>query len=596
MTNDVLHSQLMKLPYPFARKNKIIGSAVLGIALVVMGFFLFKRPPHVAMERYAPANSLGFLEVDSLADVVDGFTNTKAWRELAPVLGLSSQLKQVGLVTDLIGRTGFGPDEAVVAGRSQCAIAITGIESNSGETDEGLYIHLKPRFTLIIETHLKPEAATRLVRGRTSLIAQRIFGESVIEETEIYRGSELLIYPGPGVGRQLIASAAGSVVLIANQAESIKASLDTIAGRASSLADDPTLKQMRSQVGSDPSVFGYVTAIGIQKLVELSPLLISSRASDSDMASLAADLIAHISNQAISGLLYSAAFESGGVTEKYLITLKPEVAEALAVPLKPAPEAGFESPALLPRSIESLTVLRIEGAGELPERVLKGLSPTLDLVAGVALREFIIGLRRQYGLEASDSLGDATGSEVAFANYGDDQSRAMLIRVSDKSKIEPVVARYLSRKGAAISREQQHGVEIMISSNDDRRAAAFVGSFLVLGTHDQIAKVIQTAANHDGLDLDPRMKSVLESRPANASIVAYRSRVDEAGKLLLAISKLTRVTDGSRELLEKDSARDALDRLPRSRSFTEFRSSGVYVESHSAVGNFGAIGSLFGGD
>src|SRR6185436_11486716 len=161
------------------RKNILMGSSILIGALIVAAFFTFRRPTQVAMVRYIPANVLAFVEIDSVADVVDGLTSTKAWSELAPVLGLSSQLRQVGLVTDLIGRSGLGPDEAVVAGRAQCAIAITGIQSNAGETEEGPYLHLKPAFALLIETHSGSETATRLVRERALIIAQRIYGASV---------------------------------------------------------------------------------------------------------------------------------------------------------------------------------------------------------------------------------------------------------------------------------------------------------------------------------------------------------------------------------------------------------------------------------
>ena len=546
------------------------------------------------MERYAPARALAFVEVDSLADLVDGLTHTKAWRELAPVLGLSSQLGQIGFVADLIGRSGLGPDEAVVAGRAQYAIAITGIESNAGETVEGAYIHLKPHFALIIETHMKPDTAARLVRERAPAVAGRIYGESVAQDTDVYYGTEVRIFRGPASTRPLLVSALGSVVLIANDSESMTSCLDSIAGRATSLADDSTLKQMRPELGSGNSVFGYVTASGIQKLVELWPLIALSRAADPDTASLVADLIEHVSKQSVSGLLYSLAFESGGVTEKYLAMLHPETADALVEPLKPAPAASFGSPRLIPRAIESLTLLSAERAGEVPERVLKRLSPTVDIIAGVALREFVINFRKQYGLEPSDSIGAATGSEIAVVNFGDDQPRAMLIQVSDKSKLEMAVARYLMRKGGSVARGQSSGVEIMASSNDDRRAAAFVRDFLVLGTRAQIVKILETEGNHDGVDIDLRFKQILASRPADASIVSYRSRVDDAGKLFLAISKLTRVTDGSPELLERDSAREALNRLPRSNSFTEFRGSGIYIESHSAVGNFSALGSLFG--
>ncbi|HXU38793.1 MAG TPA: hypothetical protein VN937_20730, partial [Blastocatellia bacterium] len=128
MTNDHRHAtfSLMKLSDSLTRRNLAVAASVLVVGLLVAGFFVLRRVPRVAMERYAPAASIAFVEVDSLADLIDGLTHTKAWRELAPVLGLSSQLTQLGLVSDLIGRAGLGPDEAVVAGRAQCAITITG--------------------------------------------------------------------------------------------------------------------------------------------------------------------------------------------------------------------------------------------------------------------------------------------------------------------------------------------------------------------------------------------------------------------------------------------------------------------------------------
>ena len=574
------------------RKNIIIGSLVLLVILLVAGFFILRRPTRVAMERYAPADALMFVEIESLADLVDGLTDTKAWRELAPVLGLSSQLRQVGTLTDLVGRSGLGPDEAVVAGRAQFAVVITGIESNTGETEEGPYIHLKPAFALIIETHMKPDTAARLVRERASLIAERIYGESVAEHPVEHLGSTLRVFEGPGSGHQLVVSSLGSVILIGNRADAATKCLDAIAGRATTLDQDQTLKQMRSEVGLDPEVFGYISAAGIEKLVELWPLLFAGRGGEPESIGAFADLIEHLAKQIGAGLFYSARFEQGGVTEKYLAALRPPVAEALSRPLKPVSGAASDVAAILPDDFESVTVLNAENVGELPERVFKQLSPTVDIVAGVALREFIIDFRKQYGLEPKDSVGDALGNQMAVVNLGDDNPRAMLIRVNDKSRVEPLAARYAMRKSSGVKREQLNGSEILVGSDDDRRGAGFIGDYLVLGTRDQIAKLARTKS--EGRAVDERVRQALEARPTNASIFSYRNRVDEAGTLLLALSKLTRVTDGSRELLNRELARKALERLPRSISFTEFRESGVYVETHSAVGNFSAIGSLLG--
>jgi len=584
----------MTLRGALTRKNITIGSSLVIVGLVVAGFFALRRPPRVAMERYVPSDALAYVEIDSLSDLIDGLTSTSAWRELAPVLGLSSQLKQVGFVTDLVGRSGLGPDEAVIAGRAQYAIAITGIESDTGETDEGPYLHLKPAFALIIETHTTPETASRLVRDRASIIAQRIYGESVAETSDDYGGSQLRVFAGPGPGHQLLASSAGSVVVIANQMAAMTRCLDAVAGRAATLADDGTLKQMRPEAGIDPLVFAYVTPRGVEKLVDLGPVLIAGRSNEPETISVFGDLIEHLSKQADAGLLYSSSFEAGGVTEKYVTVLRPRIAEALSQPLKAASSAGFESLAIVPRDIESLTLLNVENPGELPERVFKQLSPAVDIVAGVALREFVINLKKQYGLDPADSVGDAIGSQLVLANFGDDQPRVMFIRVNDRTRLEPIVDKYLKRRAGSLTNDQRDEPEILVSPSDERRAAAFVGDFLVLGTRDQIEKIIATNSKRDGEDRDERLKDALLKRPARASIVHYSARVEDAGRLLLAISKLTRVTDGSRELLDRESAVKALDRLPRSISFTEFRDYGVFTQTHSAVGNFSVLASLIG--
>src|SRR6185295_5907395 len=253
------------------------------------------------------------------------------------------------------------------------AVAITGIEGKEGASEQGAYIHLKPNWALIIETHAKPETASRLVNERALLIAQKIFGESVVEHNDDYRRSTVKIFQGPEAASQVLVSAQGSVILVANHAGAMRACLDTTAGRAPALSEDKTLEQLGAEVGRDPSVFAYVTALGVEKLVELSPVLMAGRDADPESISLFSDLTEHLSKQAGAGLLYASKFEGDGVTEKYLAFLRPQIAEALTEPLKPA-TGSFASLGMIPRSIESLTLLNVEGAGALPEHILKQLS------------------------------------------------------------------------------------------------------------------------------------------------------------------------------------------------------------------------------
>src|SRR5262249_32173249 len=157
-------------------------------------------------------------------------------------------------------------------------------------------------------------------------------------------------------------------------------------------------------------------------------------------------------------------------------------------PLKGTTQSGFQSLALLPSDIESLTLMSVADVGGLPERLLKHLSPTVDVVAGMALREFVISLKKQYGLEPKDSLGDTFGNEIALADLGDQQPRAMLIKVNDRNRVTPRVNAYVGKR-ASVTTEQYEGTEILAASGEERRAAAFVGDYLVLGTRDQVMKI-----------------------------------------------------------------------------------------------------------
>ncbi|MFY9610783.1 MAG: DUF3352 domain-containing protein [Blastocatellia bacterium] len=591
----MLHSIPMALPDSLTRRNTILALLALVLVAAVASYFALRRPPRVAMERYVPASALGFVEIDSLSDLIDGLTDTKAWRELAPVLGLSSQLRQIGLGADLIGRTGLGPAEAVLAARAQYAIALTGIDASSGATDQGPYINFKPRFVLIAETHANPESVANLLKERAALLARRVYGESAAEDSSDYHGSPLMIFRGPTQDRELLAASSGSVALISNNREAIESCLDALAGRSPTLAEEETLKQRRSAVDHNASVFAFITESGVGKLAELGPAIIASRKqATAERINSFADLLQNLAKETVAGLLYSAEFTSEGVTERYLTVLRPRVAESLMPAFTPG-TTNMNSLLLVPRDAREVTLMNVNRIGELPERALKQIAPNLDVVAGVALREFVISFRKQYGLESSESAGDAVGDEAALIEIEDGQPLAMVISIRDRAKLAPLVERYLTSEGGTVTPETYRETELEVSSSDDRRAVAFIADYLVLATRGQIKRMIDTGATSEALAIEERIRKALANHPSGGPMLTYRPEGDSAARLMLGISKLTRVTGGSPQLLEDAEVRAAVDRLPAAVSSTSFRDYGIYSETRSAVGNFSALASLFGG-
>ncbi len=520
------------------RKQIVVGSVVIAMAIVIIVFIALRRPPRALLERYVPATALAFIQADSLADLIDGFSETPAWRELAPAFGLSEKLGSSAVTAGLVGRAGLGSDEVTLAARAQFAVVITDLLAKRGEGDDGESLQLRPHLALIVETHSSPELAARVSRERGAAFARSLYGDSASEQTEQYQGANISIYQGPDPDRQVVVSASDSRILIGNEAAAVKSCLDAIEGRAAALSDDRVLNRFASAVERRAPIFGYVTESGVQNLLALAPALMAGRISaDADRLASVVNLFEHLSKQAASGLLYSAEFSAAGVTEKYLGVLRPQLASGLAEALKPAPEANPESAGLAPRDLRGLTVWNVEKVGEIPERVLKRLTPALDTIAGLALREFVIDLRKTYGLDSVDSVGDFTGSELAVLDFGDEQPRGLFLRVTDRERLYPAMLRYLKSGGASAATEVHNGTELAVSSNEDQRAAAFISDFLVLATREQIKRIIDAQLAGEALASDNRFDRAWKSRPPNASVFSYGADTSDAAELMLALSK-----------------------------------------------------------
>jgi hypothetical protein len=588
----------------------------LGVALVpalcLGAYFVLQRPPRVAMSRYIPASSLAFAEVYSLGDVVDGLTSTKAWVELAPVLDLSSQLREIGPLVNVLGRTGLGPDEAVIAGRAQFALAVTGLEAGSGASEDDPYVRFKPKFVLIIETHSSHAVAERMARDRVSVLARRIFGDSTAEEKDYYQGIDIGVFHGPDPARRMLAASTRSLVLIGNDRSALESCLDAIAGRVPSLADDQVLTRFRPVVDREASIFAYLTAAGIDKLSVFGPALVSARfTSDPEQVGVIANLFRHISGQAISGYLYGAQFSGDGVTDRYLAVVSPWIASAMSETFKRS-EGALDQNCLrfVPRSASGFTVVDVEGLGDLPQRALKRISPGLDVVGGLALREFVLSFFKQLSITSPDLVQKGLGDQMALVKF--DQSEIGIIaKIKDRPSLAAYVQGYLGRGGARVRTENYKGVEISMSSAEDGRAAAFKGNyFLLMGTPARVRQMIDTETgdtSHDeihpgskplcygsasSIGDDRRLMLALNQNRALAPLITCSPCPEEAGRFMLEISKLTRTTDGSAEVLERDQVKRAFERLPPSVSITEFRDVGVYTETRSAIGNLSYIVSL----
>src|SRR5262245_53683857 len=105
--------------FNFSRKKIVLSLFV--IILIAIGLWLYsRRIQRVAMASYVPQSALGYLEINDWPKLLDRFTATGTWQQLAPAYGIDGKLNYIGKAGWLASLTGVG--EPAMLARTQFAL------------------------------------------------------------------------------------------------------------------------------------------------------------------------------------------------------------------------------------------------------------------------------------------------------------------------------------------------------------------------------------------------------------------------------------------------------------------------------------------
>jgi hypothetical protein len=561
----------------FSRKRILVVLAIV-LLLAVGGWFYSQRVPRVAMETYVPESALGYLEFNNLPQFLGHFTSTKAWRQLAPTYDLSDKLSYLGRLGMLARWSGVGSEEAVMLARAQLAVVVTGIEVRGEE--------VKPRLAVIAETHSREDRLRAVIESRLPQLAARVYRQAIREATE-YGGVPVSIYRTQDKERRLLSAQMGSLWILANHPDPLRACIDTRLGRTPSIANNFYLRRARPRVEGSGDLFAFVSGPGVARLLQFGAHLVSGGAiSSTPFASALQDLLADISSRASDGIAYGASFENGIVVDRYALMFKPQVVDHLKATIK-VNQGHLRTLGLVPAGVREVTVVNVED----PSRALDGIEAAISSQVGAGqsflLHRFLLSAREAlFGLKAGESAAPAIGNELASFGFSEEMSdRVLLVAVRDRALLVRFVERYLSQRGASIEREKYRGVEIISSSDHRRGAAAFIGDFLALGARAPLRRL--TEAREGGQSLQATPQFAASSRPSQpAAILSFSSVKGETREMMMA---LTRWLQGQSN---GHASTSALDQLPLAASATSLAEDGIFIESHAPLGNFPFFVSL----
>ncbi|HZS08386.1 MAG TPA: hypothetical protein VFD58_26370 [Blastocatellia bacterium] len=571
-------------------QKKIILPGLAVLLLVAGGWLYNQRVRRVAMESYVPESALGYIEVNDLPRLLDGFTSTAAWQKLAPAYGLPERLNYLGKVGTLARWTGIGPLESVVLARTQIAVAVTGIEVRGEE--------VKPRLAIIAETHTSESRLHSVVEDRLPQLAARAYGQPIREATE-YLGVPITIFRAPEGERRLLSAQIGSLWIVANHPDSLRACIETRLGRSPSMAHGNFfLKTARPLVAGkaneESDLFAFVSGQGMMRMMQFATNLVAGRVTNNTpFAGALEGLLAELSSRMVDAAAYGASFERGVVVNRYALLFKPAVVDKLKDSIKAGDngKSGGELRALklVPASVREITIVNVENPISALDHFEAAIASQLGTGQSFMLhRVFLSGREALLGLKPNENSAPAFGNEIATLSFSESGSdRVLLIAARDRARLQQFAEKFLGSGGATIRREKYHDVELMIPSNERRGVGAFIGDFLALGARDKVMRVIDTQQRGELLTATPQFAAAQPpSQPV--PIISYSSVKDETGEMMAA---LARRLNGKADHKTAD-AQSALNEIPLAVSATSLNDHGLYIESTAPLGNFPLLISL----
>ena len=562
---------------------------LLAVALIIiaLAWLWWNSPQKVDMSGYVPADSLVYLEANSLPDIAGGIISTDAWKALAPPAGIRSDIGKVGWLSRLAAWTGIGSADAVVFSRAQIAVTVMGLDA----ADAGDTLRVKPRYALVVVTHTSEARTRAAVEKRVGDFARRVYGEPRVETREV-EGIRFTTWSAPGSERHIVAAVETSLAVIGNDEAAVQACLAVRRGERPSLSGNLQMEEMRRRVDSGGALaFGYVSPVGTARLLEVAATAYAGQISPDPRAqSAAASMLPQMARKILGGLGWSARIAGGNVEDRYFLSLQDGVAarlnDALASPAQPT----FGVSELLPGETYSMSLYNYRD----PELAWRGLnaaiSSQLDVTSAFIFSRLLEASLKPYGIEEPDRFLRSIGSEIVTARLDDTGSSTVtIVEVRDEKALREFVARKL---GPNPRTERAGDAELLVSTDEERGAASFVAGHLLMGSQAHVRACLDARTPGPNLaSSDAFQRAVrLVSADSPASVVTYTDDSQPARTFISAII----AQRGARERPADDSNFEAaLWRLRYAASETRLVEGGFEKRTRSSFGQFGTLATQF---
>jgi hypothetical protein len=552
------------------RKTYVLGlvAALLVVGAAVVRFARPTKAESPRLERYLPADTVGFVEVNDLRAQALKVIDSEAWREFTKENEAASSLFMMAA-----NHTG--------ALDASYAVALLGVGANAEGKRE-------PQFVVVAE--FDGASARRTFENRVLRLAQNSDGKSVETKTEQYGGATISVVTPQGKHGFAYAQA-GDTLYLSNTGEAVKRVLDVRAGKLPTLETNQTFAQARARAKSVDGMFGFLDGAALTKLVDDAP-------ANADNKGVAAfrEFFHGTGASSVQSVAFTSTFEEGRVAERAVVVAPNRDGVLATVAANPPTQSTLLS--LVPEDAVAAFDASIANAPQTFEQMI-ALATQISEQTGKkspadALSEFTEKTGVDFRGEILNSLGTEFCAAQLTAGTADDApSGVVIINLKDEQAFAQAIAKFAQSKHRATSEREYKGVTIRRIEGENGHGLEYAivgGNFIASGKGAAVERVIDTAQGGRSLKSSAMYAAASASLTGQPQFVYYNSNVDYLNHLghALKSSDDTFKTEGQRATLRPSFA------------FGLTRDDGFYVESRTPLGAFphllSGIASKFGGE
>src|ERR1041385_3357760 len=444
---------------------------LIAILVGLAGWLYWNRVPTANLTAWAAADSLAYVEVNDLSEIVRGVEQTSAWKSLGPLLGAPEKLAPNRWLLRCARWTGIGSADAVLFARSQVAVVFSGAEG----TQNGSTLVIKPLLTLIVETHTSQSRMRAVMASHIEKTARNDFGNATYLRKNV-EGVDLEEWQSEDGARKIVTAFVNTTVIIANDENAVLHTVQAATGKRPSLMTNEEVDQARQATDSTTAaLFGFVTQAGVKSLLQAYAL----KSAGDDEASRASITKARLLSDTFGGIVrhlgWTARFTNGALDDRVSIALAEGITDRLRNSMSPDRSPDISQISFTPAEAHSVSIYSFHDTATVWNDLSAVISSHTDLIGAMATRPIMRSLLNAYGVADAEVFTHGVGTYVQTVRVEEGFPAVLIAQVFDRPTIEKAIA---SRFGNTPRREKFLEADLLIAP-DNWTAAFYQNSFLI---------------------------------------------------------------------------------------------------------------------